>query len=168
MDNRRAILIGSCIEAAATLVAAGKIGDKNSPDYPIDAVATATRKLLKTASTLALVLFAIPITTTDAHSKSLKTTVGHRVFVTYVRSPCTGGAAPSVKWLNQRLTTKLEHGVMEVGNSLKRKSKSCAGKILWMRKMYYRGKSKGTDVISIKWPDAGLINWTVNIKACRG
>ncbi len=45
MDNRRAILIGSCIEAAATLVAAGKIGDKNSPDYPVDAVATATRML---------------------------------------------------------------------------------------------------------------------------
>ena len=45
MDNRRAILIGSCIEAAATLVAAGKFGDKKSPDYPVDAVATATRML---------------------------------------------------------------------------------------------------------------------------
>ncbi len=45
MDNRRAILIGSCIEAAATLVAAGKIGNENSPDYPVDAVAMATRML---------------------------------------------------------------------------------------------------------------------------
>lgn len=45
MDNRRAILIGSCIEAAAQLVAAGKFGDMKSPDYPVDAVATMTRML---------------------------------------------------------------------------------------------------------------------------
>ena len=45
MDNRRAILIGSCIEAAATLVAAGKFGDESSPDYPADAIATMTRML---------------------------------------------------------------------------------------------------------------------------
>jgi hypothetical protein len=45
MDNRRAILIGSCIEAAAELVAAGKFGDEKSPDYPVDAVATMTRML---------------------------------------------------------------------------------------------------------------------------
>ncbi len=45
MDNRRAILIGSCIEAAATLVAAGKFGDENSPDYPVNAVAMVTRML---------------------------------------------------------------------------------------------------------------------------
>ena len=45
MDNRRAILIGSCIEAAATLVAAGKVGDEKSPDYPADAVAKVTRML---------------------------------------------------------------------------------------------------------------------------
>lgn len=45
MDNRRAILIGSCIEAAAQLVAAGKFGDTKSPDYPVDAVATMTRML---------------------------------------------------------------------------------------------------------------------------
>ena len=45
MDNRRAILIGSCIEAAATLVAAGKFGNENSPDYPTDAVATLTRMI---------------------------------------------------------------------------------------------------------------------------
>ncbi len=45
MDNRRAILIGSCIEAAAGLVAAGKYGDTKSPDYPVDAVATLTRML---------------------------------------------------------------------------------------------------------------------------
>lgn len=45
MDNRRAILIGSCIEAAATLVAAGKFGDEETSDYPADAVATMTRIL---------------------------------------------------------------------------------------------------------------------------
>ena len=45
MDNRRAILIGSCIQAAAGLVAAGKFGDKNSADYPVDAVAQMTRTL---------------------------------------------------------------------------------------------------------------------------
>lgn len=44
-DNRRAILIGSCIEAAAQLVAAGKYGDENSPDYPLDAVARMTRMI---------------------------------------------------------------------------------------------------------------------------
>lgn len=45
MDNRRAILIGSCLQAAAQLVAAEKYGDKKSPDYPADAVATLTRML---------------------------------------------------------------------------------------------------------------------------
>ena len=45
MDNRRAILIASCIEASAGLVAAGKFGDEKSPDYPADAVATLTRML---------------------------------------------------------------------------------------------------------------------------
>lgn len=45
MDNRRAILIGSCIESAAQLVAAGRFGDPKSPDYPADAVATLTRML---------------------------------------------------------------------------------------------------------------------------
>lgn len=45
MDNRRAILIGACIEAAATLVAAGKYGNEKSPDYPVDAVAKMTRML---------------------------------------------------------------------------------------------------------------------------
>jgi len=44
-DNRRAILIGSCIQASAQLVAAGKFGDTASPDYPLDAVATMTRML---------------------------------------------------------------------------------------------------------------------------
>ena len=45
MDNRRAILIGSCIQASAELVAAGKFGDEKSPDYPADAIATLTRML---------------------------------------------------------------------------------------------------------------------------
>lgn len=44
-DNRRAILIGACIDASAQLVAAGKYGDKSSPNYPVDAVATLTRML---------------------------------------------------------------------------------------------------------------------------
>ena len=44
-DNRRAILIGSCISASAQLVAAGKYGDTASPEYPLDAVATMTRML---------------------------------------------------------------------------------------------------------------------------
>jgi hypothetical protein len=44
-DNRRAILIGSCIEAAAGLGAAGKFGDESSPAYPVDAVATLTRMI---------------------------------------------------------------------------------------------------------------------------
>ncbi len=44
-DNRRAILIGSCIEAAAGVVAAGKFGDETSPGYPVDAIATLTRML---------------------------------------------------------------------------------------------------------------------------
>ena len=45
MDNRRAILIGSCIQSATQLVAAGCFGDPESPDYPADAVATMTRML---------------------------------------------------------------------------------------------------------------------------
>jgi len=45
MDDRRAILIGSCIEAAAALVAADKFGNASSPDYPLDAVVTMTRML---------------------------------------------------------------------------------------------------------------------------
>lgn len=44
-DNRRAIIIASCIEASATLVAAGKYGDESSPDFPLDAVAKMTRML---------------------------------------------------------------------------------------------------------------------------
>ncbi len=44
-DNRRAILIGSCIQASAQLVAAGKFGDTASPEYPLDAVAKMTRML---------------------------------------------------------------------------------------------------------------------------
>lgn len=44
-DNRRAILIGSCITASAQLVAAGKFGDRESPDFPLDAVAKMTRML---------------------------------------------------------------------------------------------------------------------------
>jgi len=45
MDNRRAILIGACIEAASVLVAAGRYGDPKSPGYPADAVAKMTRIL---------------------------------------------------------------------------------------------------------------------------
>jgi len=44
-DNRKAVLIGSCITASAQLVAAGKYGDPASPDFPLDAVATLTRML---------------------------------------------------------------------------------------------------------------------------
>ena len=44
-DNRRAILIGSCIQASAQMVAAGKYGDESSPDYPLDAIAKMTRML---------------------------------------------------------------------------------------------------------------------------
>ena len=44
-DNRRAMLIGSCLQAAAHLVAAGKYGDEASDDYPVDAVAKLTRML---------------------------------------------------------------------------------------------------------------------------
>lgn len=44
-DNRRAILIGSCIQAAATVVAAGEYGDVSSPGYPVDAIAKMTRML---------------------------------------------------------------------------------------------------------------------------
>jgi hypothetical protein len=44
-DNRRAILISSCIQAAAQLVAAGKYGDDTSPDYPLDAVTRMTRMI---------------------------------------------------------------------------------------------------------------------------
>lgn len=42
MDNRRAILIGACIQVAASLVAAGKYGEGESP---VDAVARMTRML---------------------------------------------------------------------------------------------------------------------------
>lgn len=45
IDNRRAILISSCIQAAAQLVAAGKYGDSSSPDYPLDAVTKMTRMI---------------------------------------------------------------------------------------------------------------------------
>ncbi len=44
-DNRRAILISSCIQAAAQLVSAGKYGDEKSPDYPLDAVTKMTRMI---------------------------------------------------------------------------------------------------------------------------
>ncbi len=44
-DNRRAILISSCIQAAAQLVSAGKYGDEKSPDYPLDAVTRMTRMI---------------------------------------------------------------------------------------------------------------------------
>ena len=44
-DNRRAILISSCIQAAAQLVAAGKYGDPASPEYPLDAVTKMTRMI---------------------------------------------------------------------------------------------------------------------------
>jgi hypothetical protein len=44
-DNRRAILIGACLQASAQLVAAGKYGDASSPGYPVDDVARLTRML---------------------------------------------------------------------------------------------------------------------------
>lgn len=44
-DNRRAILISSCLQAAAQLVAMDKYGNASSPDYPVDAVAKLTRML---------------------------------------------------------------------------------------------------------------------------
>jgi len=44
-DNRRAILISSCIQAAAQLVSTGKYGDEKSPDYPLDAVTKMTRMI---------------------------------------------------------------------------------------------------------------------------
>ena len=44
-DNRRAILISSCIQAAAQLVSAGKYGDEKSPDYPLDAVTRMIRMI---------------------------------------------------------------------------------------------------------------------------
>ena len=45
MDNRRAILIGACLEAASNLVASGKYGNAKSPNYPADAVVKMTRML---------------------------------------------------------------------------------------------------------------------------
>ena len=45
MDNRRALLIGACIQAASSLVAAGKYGDEKSGGYPVDAVVRLTRML---------------------------------------------------------------------------------------------------------------------------
>ncbi len=45
MDNRRAILIAACLEAASNLVASGKYGDEKSADYPADAVVKMTRML---------------------------------------------------------------------------------------------------------------------------
>lgn len=45
MDNRRAILIGACIQAASNLVASGKYGNATSPNYPADAVVRMTRML---------------------------------------------------------------------------------------------------------------------------
>lgn len=44
-DNRRAILIGACIQASSQLVASGEYGDASSPDYPVDAVVKLTRML---------------------------------------------------------------------------------------------------------------------------
>lgn len=119
-------------------------------------------KALTVAAGVALV--AISVTANDAFSENLKTSVGERVAVTEIRSPCTGGAAPDLQLLRQWMTAPLQYGVLEVGNTYRRLSKRCPGKTLSMRKMYYRGKSKGTDTISIKWPEAGLVIWTVQVK----
>jgi hypothetical protein len=45
-DNRKAILIGGCIQAAAQIVAAGRFGDEDGPEYPADAVAQLARRIM--------------------------------------------------------------------------------------------------------------------------
>jgi len=114
--------------------------------------------------TLTLALTLLPLFATGALAKTLQTSVGGRVAVTEVRSPCEGGDAPGMALISQWMTKPLKYGALEVGQAYQKRSKKCPGKTLWMRQMYYRGIVKGTDTISIKWPDAGVISWKVRVK----
>jgi len=116
------------------------------------------------AAAVAFVGMSASVTNALSENLNLKTSVGKRVAVTEIRSPCTGGAAPDLPLLHQWMTEPLKYGVLEVGKTYQKLSKRCPGKTISMRQMYYRGKSKGIDTITIQWPETGFVTWTVQVK----
>lgn len=104
-----------------------------------------------------------------AIGKDLSVAVGEKIYVTTIRSSCEGGPAPDISWINSRLTKPLKHGQLKVGTQFlksanARYSKKCSGKKLWMRKLYYHGKSQGKELINVRFPDSGIISWTIRVK----
>ena len=116
------------------------------------------------AARLALALVVLPLLATGAQARTLQTSVGQKVAVTELRSPCEGGPAPGLALLAQWLVKPLRYGALEVGPAYRKRSQKCPGKTLWMRLMYYRGNARGSDTISIDWPDAGVVSWKVKVK----
>ena len=113
---------------------------------------------------LALALVVLPLLATAAPARTLQTSVGQKVAVTEIRSPCEGGPAPGPGMVAQWLVKPLRYGALELGPACRKRSQKCPGKTLWMRQLYYRGSAKGTDTISIDWPDAGVVSWKVRVK----
>lgn len=133
-------------------------------------VARVRRALIKKSCPLAILAIGCMLVLTGvSKAKDLRAAIGKTVYVTTIRSHCAGGAAPDLSWLRARLKHPLRFGSLVVGppfekNANPRYAAKCPNKRLWMRRLYYRGAAKGTEVIGIDFPDSGLITWTVHVR----
>lgn len=118
-----------------------------------------------TASAVIALLF---LTAANAQSENFKTSVGKKVFISIVRGPCKGDGTLEMTTLNSWMASTLKHGRLELGPSFQEAIKSgskCSGKgAIWKRKMYYVSTTKGADIVAIKFPDHGLMKWTVMVE----
>ena len=99
-----------------------------------------------------------------AFGENLNTSVGKPVSLGPVRSPCEGGDVPSMGKLRSWMQTAPKLGSLKYGPKYKAKSRSCGGKILWKRRLYYVPGKAGQDLVSIRFPDAGLVSWRISVK----
>lgn len=98
-----------------------------------------------------------------AHSKTLVVEAGDRVLVEYVRDPsCDDVLPPNAATIKSWLAAPLKHGKLEIAPPSMHRSKRC-GRKMWMRRVFYRATSKGTETINIQFPRNGLTTWQVQV-----
>ena len=98
-----------------------------------------------------------------AHSKTLVVEAGDRVLVEYVRDPsCADVLPPNAATIKSWLVAPLKHGRLEFSQPGYVHSKSC-GRKMWMRRVFYRATSKGTETINLQFPRNGLTTWQVQV-----
>jgi len=123
---------------------------------------------MRSCISISAIVAAALMLTTNASAETFKTSVGKRVFITKVRGPCTGSSSLEMSTLKSWMASTLKHGSLELGPSFKEAAGSrskCPGKAtIWKRKMYYVGSAKGSDTIAIKFPDNGMLKWTVKVE----